>query len=64
VAYVEPKSCTATYVYLSVKIPDSMARSISRDCADKGVHPMVYYADAFAEGLAAALTTAETKTIT
>jgi hypothetical protein len=65
VGYVEARGDTETgkHLYLSVKIPRPMADSIARDCADRGIHAMVYYCDAFAEGLAAALTKTEVKTI-
>lgn len=59
VAYVEPLHTSNGYAYLKVKVPVPMANAIERDAAQKQQHCMRYYADAFADGLAHALTTAE-----
>jgi hypothetical protein len=63
VAYVEQLRTSNGYVYLNVKIPVATANAIHRDAIEKGAHNMVYYADAFAQGLSEALTSAETKTL-
>jgi hypothetical protein len=63
VAYVEARNFTASHLFLSVKIPRATADAVNRECAEKGTHAMVYYADAFATGVNRALNVPEVKTL-
>ena len=63
VAYVEPLHTSNGYCYLKVKVPVAMANAIERDALQRQEHGMRYYANAFADGLARALTATETRTL-
>jgi hypothetical protein len=63
VAYVEPLHTSNGYRYLKVKVPVAMATAVERDALERQQHGMRYYADAFADGLAHALTSTETQTL-
>jgi hypothetical protein len=63
VSYVEALHTSNGYTYLKVKVPASMAAAIERDATQRQEHRMRYYADAFADGLARALTATETRTL-
>jgi hypothetical protein len=59
VSFVESERSTDKYLHLNVKVPREMVDTVSRECLASGAHSMTYYADAFASGLADALTRTE-----
>jgi hypothetical protein len=56
VSFVESTQSTDKFLHLNVKVPREMVNTVSRECLASGAHSMAYYADAFAAGLADALT--------
>ena len=56
ISFVESQQSTDKYLHLNVKVPREMVNTVSRECLASGAHSMAYYADAFAAGLADALT--------
>lgn len=64
VAYVESqRRLNSRDLWLNVRVPKEMAAIIERDCAENGVHTMLFYCDAFAHGLASAYTRTDVKSI-
>jgi len=55
VSFVESQISTEKFLRLSVKVPREVVNTVTRECLASGAHSMAYYADAFAAGLADAL---------